>query len=83
MADTKRLSRPQPRKTRALASVPPEVNTSSAPSAWMAAAMAARDCSSKARARLPNAWTEDGLPAAESASTMAATTSGRAGAPAL
>ena len=71
---------------RLLASVPPDVNTTSSGTAAAKDATLARASSTRRRATLPARWTEDGLPPPASASmaaTMASRASGRSGAVAL
>ena len=61
----------------ALASVPPELNTTAVGSAPTRSATCARAVSTRARARRPAAWTADGLPLSARALAMISNTSGR------
>ena len=63
----------------ALASVPPEANTTSGALAPTAAAIAARASSTSRRAWRPSLWTEDGLPLTSHAAVIACFASGRSG----
>ena len=67
----------------ALASLPEPVKTTFAALPPSSAATCSRAVSTAARAALPSAWTEDGLPGSVSASPIAAATSGRTGVVAL
>ena len=63
----------------ALASVPPEANTTSGGRAEMAVATVVRASSTSRRACRPSAWTDDGLPAMSQAAAIACLASGRSG----
>jgi len=63
-----------------LASVPPEVNTTSREVTPTRAATCSRAVSTSRRAARPAAWTDDGLPVTPTAAIMAACASGRSGA---
>ena len=63
----------------ALASVPPDVKTTSRASAPIAPAITARASSTSRRASLPSAWTEEGLPHRSHAAAIASRACWRSG----
>ena len=82
MAETQMTFQP-PAITQLLASVAPLVNTTSLGLAPTSAATCSRAVSIMARARRPSACTDDGLPIASCAASIAARAAGRSGDDAL
>ena len=75
--------RQAPDRARLLASVPPEVKTTSEDAAPHSEATSRRALSTVARARRPEAWTDEGLPPIRNASAMASKAAGLKGLVAL
>jgi len=77
------LHRAAPSSARLLASVPPDVKIVSVARAPTSDATSRRALSTIARALRPAVWTDEGLPLARSASTMASNAAGLRGLVAL
>ena len=82
-AETMNLSLPLPRSASALASVPPEVNTTERGGTPKLRASSSRAASTRLRAARPSPWTEEALPPASSAAIIACRACGRSGLDAL